>query len=217
MKLFIDTANLEEIRKAQSWGLLDGVTTNPTLLSKEKGNFKEILLKICETVNGPVSGEVVSLDAEGMVREAEDLAALHKNMVIKVPITLEGLKAIKILSEKGIRTNTTLIFSPLQAILAAKAGATFISPFVGRLDDIHQVGMELVQQIKTIYDNYGIRTEIIVDSIRKTLHIVEAALIGADICTIPFNVMEKMVKHPLTDKGITQFLEDWKKVKKKKK
>ncbi|HNZ36696.1 MAG: fructose-6-phosphate aldolase [Candidatus Marinimicrobia bacterium] len=214
MKLFIDTANLEEIRKAQSWGLLDGVTTNPTLLSKEKGNFKEILLKICETVNGPVSGEVVSLDAEGMVREAEDLAALHKNMVIKVPITLEGLKAIKILSEKGIRTNTTLIFSPLQAILAAKAGATFISPFVGRLDDIHQVGMELVQQIKTIYDNYGIRTEIIVASIRNPLHIVEAALIGADICTIPFNVMEKMVKHPLTDKGITQFLEDWKKVEK---
>lgn len=214
MKLFIDTANLEEIRKAQSWGLLDGVTTNPTLLSKEKGNFKEILLKICETVNGPVSGEVVSLDAEGMVHEAEDLAALHKNMVIKVPITLEGLKAIKILSEKGIRTNTTLIFSPLQAILAAKAGATFISPFVGRLDDIHQVGMELVQQIKTIYDNYGIRTEIIVASIRNPLHIVEAALIGADICTIPFNVMEKMVKHPLTDKGITQFLEDWKKVEK---
>ncbi len=214
MKLFIDTANLEEIRKAQSWGLLDGVTTNPTLLSKEKGNFKEILLKICETVNGPVSGEVVSLDAEGMVREAEDLAALHKNMVIKVPITLEGLKAIKILSGKGIRTNTTLIFSPLQAILAAKAGATFISPFVGRLDDIHQVGMELVQQIKTIYDNYGIRTEIIVASIRNPLHIVEAALIGADICTIPFNVMEKMVKHPLTDKGITQFLEDWKKVEK---
>ncbi|HRS91193.1 MAG TPA: fructose-6-phosphate aldolase [Candidatus Marinimicrobia bacterium] len=214
MKLFIDTANLEEIRKAQSWGLLDGVTTNPTLLSKEKGNFKEILLKICETVNGPVSGEVVSLDAEGMVREAEDLAALHKNMVIKVPITLEGLKAIKILSEKGIRTNTTLIFSPLQAILAAKAGATFISPFVGRLDDIHQVGMELVQQIKTIYDNYGIRTEIIVASIRNPLHIVEASLIGADICTIPFNVMEKMVKHPLTDKGITQFLEDWKKVEK---
>ncbi|MBP9005241.1 MAG: fructose-6-phosphate aldolase [Candidatus Marinimicrobia bacterium] len=214
MKLFIDTANLEEIRKAQSWGLLDGVTTNPTLLSKEKGNFKEILLKICETVNGPVSGEVVSLDAEGMVREAEDLAALHKNMVIKVPITLEGLKAIKNLSEKGIRTNTTLIFSPLQAILAAKAGATFISPFVGRLDDIHQVGMELVQQIKTIYDNYGIRTEIIVASIRNPLHIVEAALIGADICTIPFNVMEKMVKHPLTDKGITQFLEDWKKVEK---
>ena len=214
MKLFIDTANLEEIRKAQSWGLLDGVTTNPTLLSKEKGNFKEILLKICETVNGPVSGEVVSLDAEGMVRDAEDLAALHKNMVIKVPITLEGLKAIKILSEKGIRTNTTLIFSPLQAILAAKAGATFISPFVGRLDDIHQVGMELVQQIKTIYDNYGIRTEIIVASIRNPLHIVEAALIGADICTIPFNVMEKMVKHPLTDKGITQFLEDWKKVEK---
>ena len=214
MKLFIDTANLEEIRKAQSWGLLDGVTTNPTLLSKEKGNFKEILLKICQTVNGPVSGEVVSLDAEGMVREAEDLAALHKNMVIKVPITLEGLKAIKILSEKGIRTNTTLIFSPLQAILAAKAGATFISPFVGRLDDIHQVGMELVQQIKTIYDNYGIRTEIIVASIRNPLHIVEAALIGADICTIPFNVMEKMVKHPLTDKGITQFLEDWKKVEK---
>jgi len=214
MKLFIDTANLEEIKKAQSWGLLDGVTTNPSLLSKEKGNFKEILLKICETVDGPVSGEVVSLDAEGMVREAEDLAALHKNIVIKVPITLEGLKAIKILTKKGIRTNTTLVFSPLQALLAAKAGATYVSPFVGRLDDIHLVGMELIQQIKTIFDNYGIETEIIVASIRNPLHIVDAALIGAHICTIPFNVMEKMVQHPLTDKGIAKFLEDWKKVEK---
>ncbi len=214
MKLFIDTANLDEIKKAQSWGLLDGVTTNPTLISREKGNFKEILVKICETVNGPVSGEVVSLDADGMIREAEELAALHKNIVIKIPITLEGLKAIKVLSQKGIRTNTTLVFSPLQALLAAKAGTTYVSPFVGRLDDIHQVGMELIQQIKTMFDNYGFTTEIIVASIRNPLHIVDAALIGAHICTIPFSVMEKMVRHPLTDKGIVQFLEDWKKVEK---
>jgi transaldolase len=172
------------------------------------------MLKICETVNGPVSGEVVSLDAEGMIREAEDLSALHKNIVIKIPITLEGLKAIKVLSQKGIRTNTTLIFSPLQALLAAKAGTTYVSPFIGRLDDIHQVGMDLIQQIKTMFDNYGFTTEIIVASIRNPLHIVDAALIGAHICTIPFSVMEKMAKHPLTDKGISQFLEDWKKVEK---
>ncbi|MFH1214266.1 MAG: fructose-6-phosphate aldolase [Candidatus Neomarinimicrobiota bacterium] len=214
MKLFIDTANLEEIKKAQAWGILDGVTTNPSLLAREKGNYKDILLKICETVNGPVSGEVVSLDAEGMIREAEDLAGLHKNIVIKIPITLEGLKAIKILAQKGIRTNTTLVFSPLQALLAAKAGTTYVSPFVGRLDDIHAVGMDLIEQIATIFDNYGFATEIIVASIRNPLHIVDAALIGAHICTIPFSVMEKMVKHPLTDKGIAQFLEDWKKVEK---
>jgi transaldolase len=212
MKIFIDTANLKEIETAQSWGILDGVTTNPTLLAKEPGNYREILKRICTVVNGPVSAEVVSLEAEGMVQEATELASIHPNIVIKIPITLEGLRAIRILTQKGIRTNTTLVFSPLQALLAAKAGTSFVSPFVGRLDDIHHYGMDLVQQIKTIYDNYGFATEIIVASIRNPLHILDAALIGADICTIPFNVLEKMVKHPLTDKGIVTFLEDWKKV-----
>lgn len=214
MKLFIDTANLEEIKKAQSWGILDGVTTNPTLLSKEKGNYRELLKSICDVVDGPVSAEVVALDAAGMVREAKELAPIAENIVIKIPMTLDGLKAIKELTAAGIRTNTTLVFSPLQALLAAKAGTTYVSPFVGRLDDIHQVGMELIQQIATIFDNYGFTTEIIVASIRNPLHIVDAALIGADICTIPFSVMEKMSKHPLTDKGISTFLEDWKKVEK---
>ncbi len=214
MKLFIDTANLKEIETAQAWGILNGVTTNPTLLAKEKGNFREILQQICAIVNGPVSAEVVSLDAEGMVREAKELATIHSNIVIKIPITLEGLKAIKILTKEGIRTNTTLVFSPLQALLAAKAGTSFVSPFVGRLDDIHHYGMDLIQQIMTIFENYAFNTEIIVASIRNPLHILDAALIGADICTVPFNVLEKMVKHPLTDKGIAQFLEDWKKVEK---
>jgi len=214
MKLFIDTANLDQIKEAQSWGLLDGVTTNPTLLSREKGNFRDILHSICEIVDGPVSGEVVSLDSEGMVKEAKDIATIHKNIVVKIPMTLEGLKAIKILSKKEIRTNTTLVFSPLQALLAAKAGTTFVSPFVGRLDDIHNIGMDVVGQIVTIYENYGFNSEVIVASIRNPLHIVEAAMMGADICTIPFAVMEKMAKHPLTDRGIERFLEDWKKVEK---
>lgn len=214
MKLFIDTANLDQIREAQSWGLLDGVTTNPTLLSREKGNFRDILHSICEIVNGPVSGEVVSLDSEGMVKEAMDLAKIHENIVVKIPMILEGLKAIKILSKEGIRTNTTLVFSPLQALLAAKAGTTFVSPFVGRLDDIHNIGMDVVEQIITIYENYGFNTEVIVASIRNPLHIVEAAMMGADICTIPFAVMEKMAKHPLTDRGIERFLKDWEKVEK---
>ncbi|MBU4445466.1 fructose-6-phosphate aldolase [bacterium] len=214
MKLFIDTANLDEIKTAQSWGILDGVTTNPTLLSREKGNFRDILRSICEVVDGPVSGEVVSLDAEGMIKEGKDLATIHSNIVIKIPVTLEGLKAIKSLTAAGIRTNTTLVFSPLQALLAAKAGTTFVSPFVGRLDDIHHVGMDLVSQIVTIYENYNYETEVIVASIRNPLHIVEAAMFGAHICTIPFSVLQKMVKHPLTDSGIKRFLEDWKKVEK---
>ncbi|MCG2715692.1 MAG: fructose-6-phosphate aldolase, partial [Candidatus Marinimicrobia bacterium] len=212
MKLFIDTANLDEIKTAQSWGILDGVTTNPTLLSREKGNFRDILRSICEVVDGPVSGEVVSLDAEGMIKEGKDLATIHSNIVIKIPVTLEGLKAIKSLTAAGIRTNTTLVFSPLQALLAAKAGTTFVSPFVGRLDDIHHVGMELVSQIVTIYENYNYESEVIVASIRNPLHVVEAAMFGAHICTIPFSVLQKMVKHPLTDSGIKRFLEDWKKV-----
>jgi transaldolase len=214
MRLFIDTANINQIKEAQSWGILDGVTTNPTLLSREEGKFRDILLKICEIVDGPVSAEVVSLESNGMVKEARELAKIHKNIVIKIPMTLEGLKAIKILTSEGIKTNTTLVFSPLQALLAAKAGTNFVSPFVGRLDDIHTIGMDIVGQIITVYDNYGFDTEVIVASIRNPLHIVDAAIMGADICTIPFAVMEKMSKHPLTDKGIEKFLEDWKKVEK---
>jgi transaldolase len=214
MKFFIDTANLDEIKEAASIGILDGVTTNPTLLAREKGkgDFKTILKKICELVDGPVSAEVVAMDADGMVREAEELSKLHKNIIIKIPMCKEGLKAIRVLDAKGIQTNCTLIFSPIQALLAAKAGASFVSPFVGRLDDVSHVGMDLIEDIATIFDNYDIGTEIIVASVRNPLHVVEAALMGADIATIPFKVIEQLTKHPLTDIGIKNFLEDWKKV-----
>jgi transaldolase len=216
MKFFIDTANLDEINEAASIGILNGVTTNPTLLARAKGqgDYRTVLKKICEVVDGPVSGEVVAMDAEGMVREAEDLAKIHKNMVIKIPMCQEGLKAIKILNSKGIRTNCTLIFSPIQALLAAKAGASFVSPFVGRLDDASHVGMEIVSDIVSIFENYDITTEIIVASIRNPLHVVEAAVMGADIATIPFKVIQQLIKHPLTDVGIKKFLEDWEKVEK---
>ena len=214
MKFFIDTANLDEIREAASIGILDGVTTNPTLLAKEKGkgDYRTILRNICEVVDGPVSGEVVAMEAQGMVTEAEDLAKIHKNIVIKIPMCKEGLKAIKILTPKGIRVNCTLIFSPIQALLAAKAGASFVSPFVGRLDDASHVGMDLVADIVNIFENYDIETEIIVASIRNPLHVVEAATMGADIATIPFKVINQLIKHPLTDVGIKKFLEDWEKV-----
>ena len=212
MKFFIDTANVDEIREAYSLGVIDGVTTNPTLISREGRPFEEIIREICSIVDGPISAEVVSLDCEGMVPEARKLAGIHKNIVIKIPLIREGLKAVKILSGEGIRTNVTLCFSPSQAILAAKAGASFVSPFVGRLDDISHSGMELVRQMKTIYDNYGFETEIIVASIRHPLHVVEAALAGADIATIPSNVIESLLKHPLTDIGVKRFLEDWEKV-----
>jgi transaldolase len=214
MKFFIDTANLDEIKEAASIGILDGVTTNPTLLAKEKGkgDFRTIIKKICEVVDGPVSAEVVALEADGMVKEAEELAKLHKNVAVKIPMCQEGLKAIKLLSSKGIRTNCTLIFSPIQALLAAKAGASFVSPFVGRLDDASHVGMDLVEDIVTIFENYEVATEVIVASIRNPLHVVEAATMGADIATIPFKVIGQLIKHPLTDIGIKKFLEDWKKV-----
>ena len=214
MKFFIDTANLEEIKEAESWGILDGVTTNPTLLSREEGNFKENLRKICEVVDGPVSGEVVSLEAEGMVNEARDLAQIHDNMVIKIPMTTEGLKAIKQLTSEGIKTNTTLVFSPIQALMAAKAGTTFVSPFVGRMDDIQSPGMEMVEKIVKIFNNYDFHTEVLVASIRHPLHIIKAGIIGADICTIPHKVIKKLVSHPKTDEGIERFLEDWEKVEK---
>ena len=217
MKFFIDTANVDEIKEAASLGVLDGVTTNPTLISREVertgAKFKDILKEICDIVKGPVSGEVVALDHKGMVEEARELAKLDQHMVIKIPMTKDGLKAVKQLSSENIKTNMTLVFSPSQALLAAKAGATYASPFVGRLDDISHVGMELVSSIVTIYENYGLETEVIVASIRNPLHVVDAALMGAHIATIPFKVIDQLAKHPLTDIGIEKFLADWKKVK----
>ncbi len=213
MKFFIDTANLDEIREAASIGILDGVTTNPTLISREPGQPHEIFKAICEIVDGPVSAEAISLDWEGMVTEGRELAKIHPNIVVKIPMTKDGLKAVKQLSSEGIRTNVTLVFSSVQALLAARAGASFVSPFVGRLDDIATPGMELVQEIKQMFDNYMLETEIIVASIRHSMHVVESAMIGADIATIPFKVIEQIMKHPLTDRGIESFLSDWEKVK----
>jgi transaldolase len=211
MKFFIDTANIEEIKEANAMGMVDGVTTNPSLIAKEGGDFKEIITEICSIVDGPISAEVISLETEGMVSEARDLAKIHDNIVIKIPMTVDGLKAVRILSAEGIKTNVTLIFSPLQALMAAKAGASYVSPFVGRLDDLSQVGMELVEQIVEMYANYAFDTEIIVASVRNPLHVLDSALMGADIATIPFSVLSKLASHPLTDKGIKAFLDDWKK------
>jgi transaldolase len=212
MKFFIDTANIEEIKKANELGLLDGVTTNPSLAAKEGREFKELIKEICSIVKGPVNAEVVSTDAMGMIKEGRELAKLADCIVVKVPLIKEGLKAVKTLSAEGIKTNVTLCFSPVQALMAAKAGADYVSPFVGRLDDISQVGMEMVEQIITIYENYGFETEVIVASVRSPIHVLEAALIGADIATIPYNVMEQLIKHPLTEIGLNKFLADWKKI-----
>ena len=212
MKIFIDTANIKEIKEAGSLGLIDGVTTNPTLISKENRKAKELLKEICSLVSGPVSAEVIGLQSEEMVIEAHELAKLARNIVIKIPLIKEGLKAVKVLSAEGIKTNVTLCFSPSQALLAAKAGASFISPFIGRLDDISQRGMDLIKNIKTIYSNYHFETEIIVASVRNPVHVVDSALIGADIATVPFAVIEQLIKHPLTDIGIQRFLEDYKKI-----
>ncbi|TET47456.1 fructose-6-phosphate aldolase [candidate division TA06 bacterium] len=218
MKFFIDTANQEEIREAASLGILDGVTTNPTLLGREMERTKEdpqkILKMICEMVQGPVNAEGMSLDANGIVSESRELSKIAKNITIKVPLTKEGVKAARILSSEGIRVNMTLVFSANQALLAAKAGAAFVSPFIGRLDDAGQTGMDLIRKIVTIYENYDITTEVIVASIRHPVHVVEAALIGADIATIPFAIINKMFRHPLTDVGITRFKEDWEKAEK---
>lgn len=212
MKFFIDTANIEEIKEANSLGMVDGVTTNPTLVAKEGKDYKKVLEEICAVVDGPISAEAVSEDAEGLIKEAKDFADIHKNIVVKIPMTWEGLKAVKKLSEERIKTNVTLIFSPNQALLAAKAGATYASPFIGRLDDISHFGMDLIEQIVTIYENYGFATEVIVASIRNPLHVLDAAMIGADIATIPFGVIKQLVNHPLTDKGIERFLADWNKI-----
>jgi transaldolase len=192
-------------------GMVDGVTTNPSLIAKEGRDFKQVIEEICTIVDGPISAEAVSLDAPGMIAEARDLAKIHKNIVVKIPMTIEGMKAVRTLAGEGIATNVTLVFSPLQALMAAKAGASYVSPFVGRLDDLSQEGMDLVDQIVTIYDNYGYQTEVIVASVRNPLHVLESALIGADIATIPFSVLKKLAAHPLTDKGIAAFLDDWKK------
>lgn len=212
MKFFIDTANINQIKEAAAMGLLDGVTTNPSLVAKEGKNFFDLLNEIVQIVDGPISAEVVSTDYNGILKEAEELSKIHKNIVIKVPLIKEGIKAVKTLSSKGIKTNVTLCFSPTQALLAAKAGATYISPFVGRLDDISTNGMELIKQIVTIYKNYNFKTEVLVASIRHPLHVVEAAMIGADVCTMPFDVIEKLFNHPLTQKGLENFLNDWKKL-----
>ena len=211
MKFFIDTANIEEIKKAVDMGMVDGVTTNPSLIARENKPFVEIIKEICKVVDGPISAEVIALDAEGMVREGRELAAIHANIVIKIPMTTEGLKAVKKLADEKIRTNVTLIFSASQALMAAKAGASYASPFVGRLDDISQNGMDLVSDIMNIYDNYGYATEVIVASIRNPNHVVDAALLGAHIATIPFKVIAQLARHPLTDLGMEQFLADWEK------
>jgi transaldolase len=211
MKFFIDTANIKEIKEAASYGLLDGVTTNPSLVAKEGKNFRELLDEIIKIVDGPISAEVVSTDYNGIMKEAKELAKIHKNIVVKVPLIKEGIKAVKSLSEEGINTNVTLCFSPSQALLAAKAGATYISPFVGRLDDISHDGMGLIQQILQIYRNYDFKTQVLVASIRHPLHLVDAALMGAHVATMPFDVIEKLFKHPLTDIGLEKFLSDWKK------
>lgn len=213
MKFFIDTANVDEIRKAKELKILDGVTTNPTLISKEKKPFMEVVKEILSEVpNKPVSLEVASTDANGMIREGEKLAELGSNVVIKIPITVEGLKAVVHFERKGIKTNVTLIFSPAQALLAMKAGASYISPFVGRLDDISHTGMDLIRQIKDIKDNYGFDSEIIVASVRNPIHVIESAIIGADIATIPYSVIAQLVKHPLTESGLERFLKDWENV-----
>ncbi len=211
MKFFIDTANLDEIKDANSMGMVDGVTTNPSLIAREEGEFKEIIKAICEVVDGPVSAEVISLEYDGMVSEARELAKISDNIVVKIPMTVEGLKAVRTLTDENIKTNVTLIFSPLQALMAAKAGATYASPFVGRLDDLAETGMGLIEEIVQIYGNYGYTTEVIVASVRNPLHVLDSALIGADIATIPYNVLKKLASHHMTDKGIDAFMADWKK------
>lgn len=209
MKFFIDTANLKEIEDANRMGMVDGVTTNPSLIARESGDFEDIIRQICRIVDGPISAEAVSLQADEMVTEARQLAAIHDNIVVKIPMTVDGLKAVRRLTDEGIRTNVTLVFSPIQALMAAKAGATYVSPFVGRLDDLSQEGLMLVQQIVEIYTNYDFETEVIVASVRNPLHVLESALLGAHIATIPYKILTQLAAHPLTDKGIEAFLSDW--------
>ena len=215
MKFFIDTANIDQIKEAASYGLLDGVTTNPSLVAREGMDFRKLLEEIVKIVDGPISAEVVSTDFTGIMKEANELAKIHENIVVKVPLIKEGIKAVKALYDEDIKTNVTLCFSASQALLAAKAGATYISPFVGRLDDISHNGMDLIEQIIQIYRNYNYKTQVLVASIRHPLHLVDAAMMGADVATMPFDVIEKLFKHPLTDIGLEKFLSDWKKINKK--
>lgn len=212
MKLFLDTANIDEIRTAASWGIVDGVTTNPSLVAKEGRKFTDVLQEIVSIVDGPISAEVISTKAEDMVKEGRELAKIHPNIYVKVPTIPEGLRATKQLSSEGIRVNMTLVFSSMQALLCAKVGAAFVSPFIGRLDDYSETGMEIISEICQIYRNYGYKTEVLVASVRHPVHVKEAALLGANICTMPFSVMEKLPKHPLTDIGLAKFLSDWQKV-----
>jgi transaldolase len=212
MKIFLDTANVDHIKEANSWGIIDGVTTNPTLIAKEGRDFKECVSEICNIVDGPISAEVVSMKSQEMVPEAQELAKIHKNIIIKVPIIPEGLKTIKQLNELNIKTNATLVFSANQALLAAKAGATFVSPFIGRLDDIGHIGMDIIRDTMIIFENYNFETEVIVASVRNPIHVIDAAIAGAHIATVPWPVLQKMVKHSLTDVGIERFLKDWEKV-----
>lgn len=209
MKFFLDTGNLNEIKEAASWGVVDGVTTNPSLVSKEGKDFKQLIKEICQIVDGPISAEVVGTVCESMLEEARELVKIHRNVVVKIPLIVEGLKAVKVLSGEGIKTNVTLCFSATQALLAAKAGATYISPFIGRLDDISSTGMDLIKDIKTIYQNYSFKTQILTASIRHPLHVLEAAKYGSDVATMPFKVLQQIVKHPLTDIGLKAFLSDW--------
>jgi len=215
LKIFLDTANIDQIREANSWGILDGVTTNPTLIAKEGKKFEEVVKEICGIVDGPISAEAVCTECDDIVSEANALSKIHKNIVVKIPMNVEGLKAVKRLSKEGVKTNVTLVFSPNQALLSAKAGATYVSPFIGRLDDIGQEGMEIVEQILTVFRNYQFSTEVIVASVRHPIHVVQAALMGADVATVPFPVLEKMTKHSLTDVGIDRFLKDYEKIPKK--
>jgi len=215
MKLFIDTANINEIREANALGVIDGVTTNPSLIAREGRDFITVVKEICAIVDGPISAEAVSLKSDEMIKEGRILTKIHKNIVVKIPLTAEGLKAAKVLSSEGIKTNLTLCFSATQALLAAKAGATYVSPFIGRLDDISQVGMDIIRDIKTIFTNYNFKTQIIVASVRNPIHVLDAARVGADIATVPYNVLFSLLKHPLTDIGIERFLKDWQNVPKK--
>ncbi len=213
MKFFLDSANISEIKESVALGLIDGITTNPSLVAKEKKDFRKLIEEICQIVDGPISAEVVATDEEGMIEEGRSLAGIHKNVVVKVPMTANGLKATRRFSKEGIPVNVTLIFSPAQALLAAKAGATYVSPFIGRLDDVGQVGMDLIDQIVTIFSNYDFKTEVLVASIRNPIHVIEAAQIGAHVATMPFAVIQQLLKHPLTDIGLAKFLADWEKTK----